>query len=52
MAVLGMVAIVILMCIGAAIWATGSTTTRQFNFRGRGKAVDHHEPRPRAPGLN
>jgi hypothetical protein len=54
MAVLGVVAGVILVCIIAALWATGSMNSRQFNFRGRNKAAasDRQEPRPRATGLN
>jgi hypothetical protein len=34
------------------LWAAGSMTSRQFNFRSRNKAVDRHEPKPRASGLN
>jgi hypothetical protein len=34
------------------LWAAGSMNSRQFNFRGRNKSVDHHEPKPRATGLN
>ena len=52
MALLGAIGGVILLCIIAALWATGSATTGQFNFRGRKKGVDHQEPHPRASGLN
>ncbi len=52
MALLGGVGGVILLCILAAVWATGSATTRQFNFRSRNRGVDRQEPRPRASGLN
>jgi len=52
MAVLGIVGGVILLCVLAALWAAGSMTSRQFNFRGRNKPVDHREPSPRAHGLN
>jgi len=52
MALLGVIGSVILLCIVAAVWATGSATSRQFNFRGRNKEVDHREPHPRASGLN
>ncbi|QNI32313.1 hypothetical protein H7849_25590 [Alloacidobacterium dinghuense] len=52
MAILGVVGGVILLCVIAALWATGSMNTRQFNFRGRNKAVDRRQPRPRASGLN
>ena len=52
MALVGIVGGVILLCIIAALWATGSATSRQFNFRGRNKGVDHQGPRPRASGLN
>jgi len=52
MAVLGVVAVVILLCIVAALRAMGARNTEEFNFRGRNKAVDRREPKPRAPGLN
>jgi hypothetical protein len=46
MALLGIDGGVILLCIIAALWATGSATSRQFNFRGRNRSVDHQEPHP------
>ena len=52
MAILFLVGSVILLCIVAALWAAGSMTTRQFNFRGRNQHPDQREPRPRATGLN
>lgn len=52
MAILGIIGGVILLCIVAALWTAGSSTSRQFNFRGRNTRVDHREPKPRAPGLN
>ena len=53
MAVLGVVAVVILLCIVAALRAMGRMNTGEFNFRGRNRgAVDRREPKPRAPGLN
>lgn len=50
-AILGIIGGMILLCIIAAIWLSGSMTTRQFNFRGR-KSTELHEPHPRATGLN
>lgn len=53
MAVLGVGAVVILLCIVAALWAMGTMNTEEFNSWGRNRgAVDRREPRPRAPGLN
>lgn len=52
MAILGAVGGVILLCIIAALWAAGSMNSREFNFRGRNRAVDRQEPRPRASGLD
>jgi hypothetical protein len=52
MALFGIIGGVILLCILAALWATGSMNSREFNFRGRSKSVDRQDPRPRATGLN
>jgi len=52
MALAGIIGGVILLCILAALWATGSATTRQFNFHGRNRGVDHQDPHPRSSGLN
>ena len=52
MALFGIIGTVILLCIIAALWATGSMNSRQFNLRGRNNAVDRQEPRPRASGLD
>src|SRR5215470_4138660 len=52
MALFGVIGTVILLCIIAALWATGTMNGRQFNLRGRNKAVDRQEPRPRASGLD
>jgi hypothetical protein len=51
MAILGVIGGVILLCIVAGLWVSGSMTTRTFNLRGR-NSVEPHEPRPRTPGLD
>ncbi len=51
MAIVGVVGGVILVCIVAVLWASGSMTTRNFNLRGRNR-LEPNEPRPRTPGLN
>ena len=52
MALLGIIGSVILLCIAAAVWVTGSATSRKSNFRARNMGVGHREPHPRASGLN
>lgn len=51
MAIVGIVGGAILLCLIAALWISGSMTTRNFNFRGRSKE-EPHEPRQRATGIN
>ncbi len=51
MAIVGVIGGVILLCIIACIWASGSMTTRKFNLQGRNKSAPH-EPRPRTTGLD
>jgi hypothetical protein len=51
MAIVGVIGGIILLCIIAGIWASGSMTKRKFNLRGRSK-TEPHEPRPRATGLD
>jgi hypothetical protein len=51
MAIVGVISGVILLCLIAGLWISGSMTTRKFNLRGR-NTVEPHEPRPRTPGLD
>lgn len=51
MIIIGLAGFFVLLCIIGMLWASGSMTTRQFNWRGRNK-VEPHEPHPRTPGLN
>ena len=52
MALLGVIGGVILLCIIAALWATGSATTGSSIFAAETRVWDHREPHPRASGLN
>jgi|GEM_PF-7061458 uncharacterized membrane protein YhaH (DUF805 family) len=51
-ALLGIMAAVVFLCILAVLWSTGVITTRRFNFRGRYKSHGHEPPQPRATGVN
>jgi len=52
-ALLGIMAAIVFLCIIAVLWSTGVMTTRRFNFRGRQKSEGHTQPpHPRASGVN
>jgi hypothetical protein len=51
MAVVGVIGGVILLCLIAGLWISGSMTTRKFNLHGK-NTVEPYEPRPRTPGLD
>ncbi len=52
MAIFGAVGGVILLCMIAALWSTGTMSSRRFNFHGKNRSIDRREPKPRAPGLD